>query len=458
MKQEISLQQKLILTPQLLLNLKLLALPVMELEQVLREEIEKNPCLEEVTEGEMVPEEETVEREEGRDEEFDYADLLPQEGYSLPTEKEEASEFSLPAPENPLEAIATLVRAKLPKEDYPYAEYILHTLDEDGFLTMSKEEFCQSLGITEEKLEKILEVIKSMEPGGIGAANRQEAFLIQLQKRGFSPTSLEYEIVKNFYESWLKMDHKKIAKETKRDLAEVNKALENLKILEPRPLRQYYSSPLTYIEPDFEVKMEGEKISVFFREEYLPNLRIAPHYREILNNPRAHTKEEVDFAKEKVRHALNLIRAIEERKALLYKVVSYIVEKQSLFFRTGQLSPLTVRDCAKELNLHPSIISRAVTRKYLSTPMGIFPLRHFLSPGMGEKSKADVKMRVKELIEKEDPSSPLTDAQIVRKLQEEGVKCARRTVVKYREELNIPSCRKRKREIGNKPRGEKSAG
>ncbi|MEO0102406.1 MAG: RNA polymerase factor sigma-54 [candidate division WOR-3 bacterium] len=456
MKQELKLQQKLILTPQLLLNLKLLALPTLELEQVLREEIEKNPCLEESLESEEALEEEEKTKGEDpslrhearrKDEEFDYTDLLPEEGYYSPTirTEEEPSDFSPPAPESPIDAIIGLIRAELPKEDHPYAEYILQSLDEDGFLTMTREEILQNLEIDEDKLKKILQVIKSIEPGGIGAFTKQEAFLAQLEKRGFSSDSLEYRIIENFYEPWLKMDYKTIAKEIKKELKEVEKALTNLKILEPRPLRQYYSNPLTYIEPDFEIKIEGDQINIFFRDEYLPSLRIASYYRDVLNNPNSYTAEEVAFAKEKVRNALKFIKAISARKKMLNKIVCYITEKQAQFFRSGSLLPLTIKDCAKDLGIHPSIISRAIVRKYLSTPTGIFPLRYFFSSGIGEKSKVSVKERVKQLIENEDPSSPLTDDEIVSRLKEEGVNIARRTVVKYREELKILSSRKRKK-------------
>lgn len=447
MKPELKLQQKLVLTPQLILNLKLLALPTLELEKVLREEIEKNPCLEESPESEEILEEEKRKGEEGGSDEFDYTDLLPEDGYYTPTIKteDEPPDFSPPAPESPIDAITRLIRGELPREDHPYAEYILQSLDEDGFLTITREEILQNLEIDEGRLTKILQVIKAIEPGGIGAFTKQEAFLAQLEKRGFSSDSLEYQIIENFYELWLKMDYKRIAKETKRDWEKVEKALKNLKILEPRPLRQYYSTPLTYIEPDFEIKIEGTQINILFRDEYLPSLRIAPYYRDVLNNPNSYTAEEVEFAKEKVRNALNFIKAISARKKMLNKIVSYITEKQAQFFRNGSLLPLSIKDCAKDLGIHPSIVSRAIVQKYLSTPTGIFPLRYFFSSGIGEKSKVRVKERVKELIENEDPSSPLTDDEIVSRLQAEGVNIARRTVVKYREELKILSSRKRKK-------------
>ncbi len=465
MKPELRLEQKLYLSPQIILNLRLLALPALELECVLREEMEKNPSLEEVPEaGEEFEEEVKKKGEERKDDEFDWTDLLPegiQEGGSgfrgVTSTSDESYEFSLPAGRSPVEAVLEMVRARLKAEDLVYAEYILQNLDEDGFLLITKEELKENLGISDEKLAQILEVIQSIEPGGIASSNHQEAFLAQLKRLGWTNESLEYQIVSSFYESWLKLDFKTLARRLRVKVEFARRAVENLKVLEMRPLRLYDNLQANYIEPDFVLTIEGEKLVINFRDENIPNLRISPYYRDILRNPKAFSQEEVEFAREKVRSALLFIKAIEERKAILKRVVEYIVDKQKRFFWEGEagLIPLTIKDCARDLGYHPSKIYRALQRKYLSTPTGIFPLKKFFArglrpsfaEGMGEalRSREGVKVRIKELLAVEDPNSPLSDEEIARRLAKEGVSISRRTVVKYRQELKIPSSRQRQR-------------
>jgi len=447
MRPELRQELKLTLTPQLILNLRLLTLPIMELEMVVREELEKNPSLEETQEFEE-PEEETKELEASKDE-FNYAELLPEGTLSLPYEEKpegEAIETYAPQVLTPIDTVFSLVKFLLAEEDYSYAEYILHNLDEDGLLLLTFSELKENLGIDEERLVKILEAIKSIPPGGIGAQTRREVFLAQLKLLGKSD-SLEQRIIEDYYEAWLKMDYKAIAKGMQKEEREIREAFERMKILDPRPLRYYTVHYESYIEPDFEIRISGEKIEAIYKDDNLPQLRIAKYFREVIRNPKSFSPEEVEFAKEKVREALMFIKAIEERKSLLKRVVEYIIRKQERFFREGKeyLLPLTIKECGRELGLHPSNVSRAIQGKYLSMATGIFPLRYFFSTQIGEKSKRSVKERIKEMIEKEPPDAPLGDEEIVERLKAEGVNIARRTIAKYRQELKIPPAYLRKR-------------
>jgi len=461
MKHEIRLEQKLVLTPQLLLNIRLLALPTLELEQVIRQELEKNPTLEilpeEEAEKEPLEEEMPEEKrrgEERREDEFDLSDFIPEDSgqWGIPYEGKE--EFLPEAKEetSPMESLKRILRTRLKEEDLPYAEYILQSLDEDGLLPLPLEELSEVLGIEKERVSGIIEALKEIEPGGIGANTRQEMFLAQLKLLGFPSTSLEFQIIERFYSAFLSLNCEKIAREMRVSISEVKRALANLKSLEPRPLRKYSDKTCDFVEPDFAVHFSGENYSIIFRDERIPHLRISPYYRDVLRNPSSYTREEVEFVREKVREAVSFIKAIEARKKLLLRVVSYIVEKEKDFLKSGgKITPLNLIDCARELGLHPSSVSRAIMRKYLSAPSGIFHLRFFFSSGIGDKPKMSVTTRVKELIENEDPNSPLSDEEIRNLLQKEGVKIARRTVAKYRLLLKIPPSHLRRK---NKVMGE----
>jgi RNA polymerase sigma-54 factor len=455
MRQEIRLEQKLVLTPQLLLNLRLLGLPTLELEQVIRQELEKNPTLEILPEeeAEEMPEEERR-GQERREDEFDLSDFIPEDSghWGIPQKGKEEFLPEAKEEEEPMESLKRILRTRLKEEDLPYAEYILQSLDEDGLLRLPLEELSEVLAIEKERVSGIIEVLKEIEPGGIGAQTRQEMFLAQLKLAGFPSTSLEFQIIERFYSAFLSLNCEKIARQMRVSISEVKRALANLKSLEPRPLRKYSDKTCDFVEPDFAVHFSGENYSIIFRDERIPHLRISPYYSDVLRNPSSYTREEVEFVREKVREAVSFIKGIEARKRLLLRVVSYIVEKEKDFLKSGgKITPLNLIDCARELRLHPSSVSRAIMRKYLSAPSGIFHLRFFFSSGIGDKPKMSVKTRVKELIENEDPNRPLSDEEIRNLLQKEGVKIARRTVAKYRLLLKIPPSHLRRK---NKVMGE----
>ncbi|MEO0135558.1 MAG: RNA polymerase sigma-54 factor, partial [candidate division WOR-3 bacterium] len=201
-----------------------------------------------------------------------------------------------------------------------------------------------------------------------------------------------------------------------------------------------------YIIPDFKIKIEEDKISFEFNEENLPKLKIANYYREILLNPTNYGKEQVEFVRRKFKNAIMFIKALEMRKQTLKKIMEYIIENQREFFLVNRemIKPLSIKECGEKLGIHPSNISRAIAGKYMETPFGIFALRSFFSSGIGAVSKSTIKAKIKSLIEKEDKNNPLTDEEIVEKLKEMGINIKRRTVAKYRQELNIPKTSERK--------------
>ncbi|MEO0088657.1 MAG: RNA polymerase factor sigma-54 [candidate division WOR-3 bacterium] len=448
MKQEFRLEQRLILTPQLLLNLKLLALPILDLEMVIEQELAINPCLE--IEEEKVAEESSEGVKTENEDEFSLSDLIPEENYSIPTpsntEDLDIFDIANPAPVTSLDELLTKLRQKIDKEDYALAEFVCNSLDENGFLEFSVEEIAQSLGVEEERIKKIIEIMKKIEPGGIGSRTLREALLAQLELKGFSKDSIEVRMLEECEELIKSKNYKRIAAKLKTNEARVKEAFNNLTNLEPRPLRKYGSARADYIVPDFKIKIEEEKISFEFNEENLPKLRIANYYKEILLNPNSYEKEQVDFVKRKFKNAVMFIKALDQRRDTLKRIMEYIIENQKDFFLVSReiIKPLSIKECGKKLGIHPSNISRAIAGKYIETPFGIFPLRSFFSSGMGEISKSTIKAKIKSLIDNEDKNNPLTDEEIVEKLKEMGINIKRRTVAKYRQELNIPKTSERK--------------
>lgn len=447
MKQEFRLEQKLILTPQLLLNLKLLALPILDLERIIEQELALNPCLE--IEEEKGTEESSEEIKRENEDEFSLTDLIPEENYSITikdTEESDIFDIVNPAPVTSVDELLTKLRQKIDKEDYSLAEFICNSLDENGFLEFSIEEIAQSLGVEEERVKKIVEIMKKIEPGGIGSRTLKEALLAQLELKGFNKDSIEVKMLEECEELVKTRNYKRIAAKLKTNEARIREAFNNLTNLEPRPLRRYGSMKADYVVPDFKIKIEEGNINFEFNEENLPRLRIANYYKEILLNPNSYGKEQVEFAKEKIKKAAMFIKALGQRREILKKIIEYIIENQKDFFLVSReiIKPLSIKECGEKLGIHPSNISRAIAGKYIETPFGIFPLRSFFSSGMGEISKSTIKAKIKSLIDNEDKSNPLTDDEIVEKLKEMGINIKRRTVAKYRQELNIPKTSERK--------------
>lgn len=448
MRQEIRLEQKLILTPQLLLNLKLLALPILDLEMVIEQELAVNPCLE--IEEERTAEEISEEREKENEDEFSLEDLIPEENYSIApsrdTQESDLFDVANPAPVTSIDEVLRKLRQKIDKEDYQLAEFICNSLDEDGFLEFSVEEIAQSLGVEEERIKKIVEIMKKIEPGGIGSRSLKEALIAQLELKGFGKDSIEIRMLEECEELIKTKDYKRLAAKLKTNEARIKEAFNNLANLEPRPLRKYGSLKADYVVPDFKVKIEGEKITFEFNEENLPRLRITNHYKEIILHPNSYNKEQVEFVRKKFKNAVMFIKALEQRRETLRKIMEYIIENQKEFFLVSReiIKPLSIKECGEKLGIHPSNISRAIAGKYVETPFGIFALRSFFSSGVGEVSKSTIKAKIKSLIDNEDKNNPLTDDEIVEKLKEMGINIKRRTVAKYRQELNIPKTSERK--------------
>jgi RNA polymerase sigma-54 factor len=443
-KSELLVGYKLFPLPQLLVNLKLLTMPTLELEALVRAELEKNPVLEETSE------EPENEEQPAKTDDFDFSDFL-QEDLFVPRTPATETDFDPIdlAVEEPLglaDIVLPQARKLLPVEDWPILEYIVKNLTEDGFLTIAKEEIKQEFTIVDARLDGILKTLQHLDPVGMATSGVKESLLVQLQAQGSGPDTIEYRIVNECYDLLDKKSAKQIARIVKGSEEKVKAALENLRTLNPKPGREYSKFKTNYVYPDFFVEWRENSLIASLNDNIVPNIRISPRYREILLNPKAFSAEEVAFARERARNTILLIEGIERRKNTLRRLISFLLKEQAAFFKHGaeHIKPLDMGAAAQALSLHLSTISRAVKGKYVETPFGIFELHFFFSKGIGDNTQVQIQQQLKELIDGEDKSNPYSDDELAKKLSASGTPISRRTVAKYRAELRIPSQRHRK--------------
>jgi RNA polymerase sigma-54 factor len=505
MRQELRLEHRLILTPQLRLNLELLQKPMLELAQMVREELETNPVLEEVedpaapeaecleVEGQPVAETEPVaapdemrledqtadpetgSAPEGEElvamsdkeqpelaslesqvakREIQPEELLQDDGYVPPSgtydrPSDEEGEVSEPPDEGTpslAEALLPQLRARLDEKDAAIAEAVVDHLDENGFLFVAPEELAQQLDRPLEDVTRVLAVVQHLEGGGLGARDVREALLLQLEVMGYDRLSVEYRLVAECFDEMVKKQFPQIARRLGTTEERVREALASVAQLEPKPGRKFSGTNPGYVHPDFAVEWRGDEICFFSTDEWVPKLRLSAHYREVLRSPKDYPREKVEFARKKFQNAMMLLKGIESRRKTLSRVMRLIVERQREFFVTGResLKPVTIKETGEALNIHPSTISRAVQNKYVQTQFGVFPMRFYFTSGTDGHARHSVKDRIKRMIEEEDKKSPLSDDAITSALAQEGMKMSRRVIAKYRAEMNIPGRNERR--------------
>src|SRR5579871_927718 len=312
-------------------------------------------------------------------------------------------------------------------------------------------------------LKEALDVVRQLDPPGVGCRDLRECLLCQLRyhqaqlaasKNGNGTAQLLQDaiaVVDQHLRDIQGKRHKEIAKAIGRPLEAVEQALNYIRTLDPRPGLQYNKVQARLIEPDVAFVKHGDEWLVIMNDEDLPQLRLNPAYKKLVTRDGSNDKNTRDYVKERYKSAIQLIKNIEQRKQTITKVCYSIVARQQEFLERGidQLKPMMIKEVAEEIGVHPSTVSRAVASKYAHTPQGVFELRYFFSesvqgPEGGGTSLLILKRRVKKLIEEEDPSRPLTDEQITRILQSQGIQVTRRTVAKYREDMRIPSTHQRR--------------
>ena len=480
--QNLSLQQKM--APQLIQSLQLLQMSTLELELEIKQQLELNPLLEESLEQFEDQEEEQPEKEEeGIKEEED----LPQDMDEVDWDKVLDDQFDTGAynserteydpnwevdrepQENRITAIPPLVDQlyeqlsliDLDPEDREIAEYIIGNLDDRGYVGCSLEEIAADLEIEVEEVEKILRVIQTFEPPGVGARDLRECLMIQLAQHQDPLSELALQIVRNQMEDLTRRRLTRITRALGISNEVLKEVLGVIELLQPNPgspSSSDYNGLLTldtevsYITPDLIVEQVGEEWIVSLADGSMPSLKINSTYTELLKKKRGNGKDEVKtYVSQKLNDARWLINAIHQRRTTMLKVANYLVTAQMPFFEEGpaHLKPMVLQDVADAVEMHVSTISRVSNGKYMLTPHGVFELKYFFDSKVstnegGDVSARSVKEKISSMVADEDKAKPLSDQEIADRLGEDGLKIARRTVAKYREQLQLPSQRYRK--------------
>ncbi len=437
-KHEVSLRQQLELTPQLIQALRLLQLTRLELEQELKTELEINPFLEEEQ-----SEQETLDTEA---EENLYNDRSAAGSGDRGIVKRE---------EDPIENTAhremglhdyllwQLGLSANTEQEIQIGEAIIGNINDEGYLSSPVEDIVSFTGSPAEDVERVLGKIQDFDPSGVGARSLKECLQIQIRHLGIDNPIIN-SILADHLNDLEKKDYSSIAKALGVQADLVSAAAEIIKHLNPKPGNMYSSGEENYIVPDVMVTKIGERLVVELIEEGVPRIKAADYYaRKLLDQTGANDIAK-KFIREKLQGARWLIKAVEQRKNTIKKVVEAIVERQKSFFEYGEqyFEPMVLKDIATDIGVHETTVGRVTNGKYVQTQWGIYELKYFFSPSLKTDngdllSTKLVKQKIKELIEKESQSEPLSDTDIVRILKTQGINIARRTVAKYREIMNI---------------------
>jgi RNA polymerase sigma-54 factor len=486
LSQKMSLQQ--VLAPQLQQSLALLQAPTLELKALVEQELQQNPLLEEVQLEEQEQSEKLSEREgdtaaitaadpaepppdttfdpatekpttdpvDDFQAEFERLTQLDQEWRdhfaetNIPTrtspEDEEKRQFmfdSLATGTSLQEHILEQVRlSEITAEQRPIAEMIIGNIDDYGYLKATIDEMAFSTSIVPEKILEVLKIIQSFYPAGVGARDLRECLMLQLERQG-REKSVEYQIVRDYMDALGKRRMPEIARGLDEDVVYVQKAIARIGRLEPRPGRAFLPDNDQYVLPEVFVVKSGEEFVVTTNNEQIPHLRISNTYKDLM--AQADSSSEVrDYIREKIRAGKFLIKSLHQRQQTILNIGREIVHRQREFMEKGvaYLKPLTMVQVAEVVGVHETTVSRAVSGKYMQTPQGVFEMKYFFTSGIqtasGEgMSNTSVKDMIADMFSNEDSSKPLSDQEIVMMLSAKGIVIARRTVAKYRSELNI---------------------
>ena len=469
MNLNLKMSQKLVMTPMLQQAIKLLPLARMELAQLIRQEIIENPVLEELLEEENENEQENSQKEKepnedfnsdneqspnSQDQEIDWDSYFQgniDQGMSVESYTER------PSIESTYKKEATLADHLMWQLDLSVdsdsdkfiGSCIIGNIQNDGYLCADLQEIAEICNTEEKNVLRVLKIVQSFEPAGVAARTLKECLMIQARTLSEKKPYVEV-LIENYLERLEDRFLPKVASELKVDVEEVLDALKIIRDLCPKPGLLFSSERVDYVVPDLVVVKTEKGYDVVLNDDGVPNLRISPYYHNLLKTTKeGQTKE---YLEDKYRSALWLIKSIDQRRQTIYKVGKSIVKLQKSFLDDGlsYLEPMVLKDVAKDIEMHESTVSRITTNKYIDTPQGVFELKFFFHSGiksyMGNTmSSILVKNMIKEIINEEDGSYPLTDDQMVEALMRKNAKIARRTITKYRKELNIPPASKRKK-------------
>ena len=471
MRMDLSLYQKLEmkmrLAPQIIQSIEILQLPTLELQQRINQEMLENPVLEQEEPGveQVDPVDEPDPKDERTTDDSEFDQMIEME--------DRFSDYSSQAPARPrrtehdpkLEAMQNTAAPSLSLQQYladqlslldldgatrAIAENIIYNLDDNGYLQYTLEEIVESMppGTTIAQAERVLRIVQSLDPPGVGARDLRECLLLQLAGSD-GKYELERLLIANHLTDLQMNRYPKIIKETGRTLQEVREAAEMVCHLSPRPGAVFSTEQPHYVLPDVRVDETNGGYEVVMCDDYVPRLRISRHYLRLLRSDNT-TPEEKEYVKKKLQSAKWLIDSIRQRRSTLQKIVEELVKNQREFFDKGIrfLKPLKMGVVAKAAGVHVSTVSRAISDKYAQTPRGLFEIKFFFAGSAqadddSGASRESVQDLVREVIQNENKRKPLSDGRIVKLLKERDIDVARRTVTKYRQLMNIPPSRQR---------------
>ncbi|ENY8769013.1 RNA polymerase factor sigma-54 [Clostridioides difficile] len=439
---ELTQSQKLIMTTQLKQSLSILNMSKLELEEEIKREAENNPLVEVEKSGEINWEEYIKDMDRSR--------RLDRTEISYNPDNEVNLENLVKYSSNLYEDLKFQISLyKLTDKELEVCEYIIDSLDEDGYLRTEEKVIVDTLKIDEELFEKCLISVQQLEPSGVGARSLSECLMIQMASLGIYNEILE-EIVTKDLNLIANNKYKEISKKYNMSLQKCVELINIIKTLDPKPGRTCSVEKSVYIQPDVTVEKIDDEFIVYLNEKDSYQIRINSYYKDILKNSQSDESAK-EFIKERLNSATGLMKNIESRKTTVLKIAEEIVKVQDEFLRKGTkyIKPLKMKDIAEKLEFHESTISRGVNGKYMLTPFGVYEFRYFFSSAIETEnnemaSSTSIKKIIKETIKDENKKKPLSDDHISKLLKEKGINVARRTVAKYREELGIPSSSKRK--------------
>lgn len=472
LRQNLKLDQQLIMTPQLQLAIKLLQLNRLELIDTIRQELEENPTLDEVQDvvdneyhDEKSDDEsydtglaKEVEVEEKIRDDIDWDNYMNE--YNSPGrinfefEKKENSGFEsfVASRESLHEHLLWQLRMLFPSpEEEKIGRTIIGNINSDGYLQLHIDDIADMCDSSSENVEKFLFKIQSFDPVGVCARELRECLLIQAKHLGLDNTIVT-SIINNHLNHLENKNYKAIAKALKIHIDEVVSSVKIIKSLEPKPGREFSDTAPQYITPDIFVYKQDNEYLIVLNDDGMPKLCLNSLYKSALKTSGAFTGKARDYLEEKMRSASWLIRSIHQRQKTIFKVVESILGFQREFFDKGveYLKPMVLRDIAQDIEMHESTISRVTTNKYVYTPQGIFELKFFFNSSIScldgrTMASASVQEKIKQIIKSENPKNPFSDDQIAGILSESNINIARRTVAKYREMMRVLPSNKRKK-------------
>lgn len=459
---QLSQEQRLFLTTEMQVSLKVLQMPIQELHNYINAEMNENPFLETVSE--------TISGEDFRESEYDKSEV----NSNMDAEDNPSNsdyDFELKSPQisasikNPEIDPLNFICKPLTLKEYLYEQlrdidepnyiisickFIIESIDERGYFTEDLDQTAKTCHTSADNVIHALQIIQSLSPIGVGARDLKENLKIQLRNKNINDSKI-FEIIDHYLELAAENKLKVIANHLRTDIYSIEKYIRVIKTLNPKPSRGFYTGEaVNYVLPEACIKKIGSDYFVIMNDDILPKLKVNPLYRDIIK--RSEDKQALDYVNDKVKNASHLIKGIDQRRNTLYRVIEKIIVLQKDYMEHGEnwLKPMNYKDLAAELNLHESTISRAVKDKYITSPRGIIALKDLFPVGINtgfckeDISTKRIKNEIKRFIQEENPVKPLSDQQISNLLSDRNMGISRRTVTKYREELDIPSSGKRR--------------